>query len=102
MKTKQLKSLVISCALALILLLMTIQFVSASADPGRAEQPVAAAPLPSSAESGRAVPLQQPGNLTATLQVASGAKIDFDPGNNNPARRLWTQTQCSHFLYRIQ
>ncbi|MCP4544264.1 MAG: hypothetical protein GY832_44695 [Chloroflexi bacterium] len=78
MKTKQVKSLVISCVLALILLLFTIQFVSASADPGRVKQPVAIAPPPSSStESGQAVPLQQPGGLTATLRAASKREIEF-------------------------
>ncbi|MCP4544266.1 MAG: hypothetical protein GY832_44705 [Chloroflexi bacterium] len=92
MKTKQVKSLVVSCVLALILLLLAIQFVSASASPSRTEQPVAVVPPSSSAESGQATPLQQPGGLTATLKVASGADIVFITQNDRTVNNVPPQT----------
>jgi hypothetical protein len=90
MKTKQVKSLIITSTLALVLLFLTVQFVSASPEPGQAERRVVVAPPLSPMESGLVAPLQQVGNLTATLQAASGLEIDFYPQNDDtkPVRLL--------------
>ena len=74
MKTKQLKSLVVGCALAVVLVLLTVRLVSAGPELGLAESQGTTAPPLSSAKSGLAAPLPQAGGaLTVTLQAASGA-----------------------------
>jgi hypothetical protein len=90
MKTKQVKSLIITSTLGLVLLFLTVQFVSASPEPGQAERRVVVAPPLSPMESGLVAPLQQVGNLTATLRAASGLEIDFYPQNDDtkPVRLL--------------
>jgi hypothetical protein len=84
MKTKQLKSLVVSCALAVVLVFLMVRLVSAGPELGLAESQVDTAPPLSSAKSGLAASLPQAGGpTTVTLQAASGVTIAFHP-NNNP------------------
>jgi len=88
MKIKSIQSIVTVCLFALLLLLLTFQFVSAGMESSPSGQP-AFALRASAAESGVAIPLQQ-AVTTATLQAASGLEIDFYPGNSdrNPLKKL--------------
>ncbi len=79
----KIKSIILACMFAVLLLLLIFQFVSASAELGQAKQSSAVLPPLSPAESRLAVPMQQGVFLTATLQAASGAEVPFHP-NNDP------------------
>ncbi len=80
MKTKISKALPISCALALLLLLLVVQFVSASTEPTLPNIYSAFSPLESETELVSAVPLQQ-GIAVVNIQAASGATIPFPAQN---------------------
>jgi hypothetical protein len=91
MRPKSIKYIALAIAFAVFLLFSTFQVVSAGSELDPAENQGATAPPLSSAKSGLAAPLPQAGGATtATLQAASGAEIDFYPGNDdtNPVRSL--------------
>ncbi len=81
----KIKSIILACTFAVLLLLLTFQFTSANTESSQAKHLSVLLPHLSLEESESAAPLQQVGALTTTVQAASGLEIDFHSGNDDRA-----------------